>query len=81
MSEDTPPRLSENCLRDWHDIHKVSGINGARDLRVSHSLSDSIESKFKTHQARLGWLGWNTRADSVERISWSRWCSLRRPWA
>jgi len=41
--EDTPPLLSENCRREWHEIRKVSGINGARDLEVSHSLSDSIE--------------------------------------
>ncbi len=68
--EDTPPGLPENCLREWHDIHKVSGINDARHLGVRHSLSDSIEFLFKTHQARLGW---NKRADSVERINWSRW--------
>jgi len=41
--EDTPALLPENCLREWHDIPKVSGIKDARDLGVSHSLSDSIE--------------------------------------
>jgi len=40
-------------------IDKVSGINDARDLRVSHSLSDSIEF-LNLRLTKLGWDGTRT---------------------